>query len=119
MSTDGAQIAAIARDAGAEIIDRPAHLASSTATSESALLHALDELEARGIHPQVLVFIQATSPFIDPADLDFAITRILTDRPNCRSGADSPGSSLSMTPQPRRGCPPSTASMTFPSSCRT
>ena len=79
VSTDGTAIASVARDAGAEIIDRPATLASSTATSESALLHALDELEARGIRPDVLVFIQATSPFIDPADLDFAITRILTD----------------------------------------
>lgn len=79
VSTDGAAIAAVAREAGAEIIDRPAELASSTASSESALLHALDELESRGIRADVLVFIQATSPFIDPADLEFAITRILTD----------------------------------------
>jgi N-acylneuraminate cytidylyltransferase len=79
VSTDGAAIAAAARAAGAEIIDRPAALASDTASSEAALLHALDELEARGIRADVLVFIQATSPFISPADLDFAITRILTD----------------------------------------
>ncbi|GAA4177538.1 acylneuraminate cytidylyltransferase family protein [Gryllotalpicola koreensis] len=79
VSTDGAMIAAAARDAGAEIVDRPARLADDTATSESALLHALDVLDARGIRADVLVFIQATSPFIDPADLDFAITRILTD----------------------------------------
>jgi N-acylneuraminate cytidylyltransferase len=79
VSTDGAAIAAVARAAGAEIIDRPAELSGSTATSESALLHALDELESRGIRADVLVFMQATSPFIDPADLDFAITRILAD----------------------------------------
>ncbi|GAA4160181.1 hypothetical protein GCM10022286_15860 [Gryllotalpicola daejeonensis] len=79
VSTDGAAIAAAARDAGAEIIDRPAQLASDTATSEAALLHALDELDARGIRADVLVFIQATSPFIAPEDLDFAITRILAD----------------------------------------
>lgn len=79
VSTDGEAIAAAARAAGAEIIDRPARLASDTATSEAALLHALDELESRGIRADVLVFMQATSPFISPEDLDFAITRILTD----------------------------------------
>ncbi len=79
VSTDGDAIAAIAREAGAEIVARPAQIASDTATSEAALLHALDELEARGIHADVLVFIQATSPFIAPEDLDFAITRILMD----------------------------------------
>jgi N-acylneuraminate cytidylyltransferase len=79
VSTDGEAIAAAAQAAGAEVIARPAQLASDTATSESALLHALDELAARGIRADVLVFIQATSPFIAPEDLDFAITRILTD----------------------------------------
>jgi N-acylneuraminate cytidylyltransferase len=79
VSTDGDAIADAARAAGAEIIARPAALAGDTATSESALLHALDELSGRGIRADILVFIQATSPFISPDDLDFAITRILTD----------------------------------------
>jgi len=77
VSTDGEEIATVAREAGAEIIERPAELATDAATSESALLHALDELEAAGIRASVLVFIQATSPFISPDDLDAAVQRIL------------------------------------------
>ena len=73
VSTDDSDIAAVARQAGAEVIIRPADLSVDTASSESALLHALDALETA---PQVVVFIQATSPFIDPADLDSAIARV-------------------------------------------
>ncbi|MFC4242389.1 cytidylyltransferase domain-containing protein [Gryllotalpicola reticulitermitis] len=77
VSTDGDDIAAAAQEAGAQIIERPAELATDASSSESALLHALDELEATGIRPTVLVFIQATSPFISPRDLDDAVQRIL------------------------------------------
>jgi YrbI family 3-deoxy-D-manno-octulosonate 8-phosphate phosphatase len=87
VTTDDAAIAEAARAAGAEIVDRPAEIAGSEASSESALLHALGELgietrpDAVGsdmLDPQhtVTVFIQATSPFIDPADLDAAIARV-------------------------------------------
>jgi YrbI family 3-deoxy-D-manno-octulosonate 8-phosphate phosphatase len=76
VSTDDAVIADIAVDAGADIIDRPIDLASDEASSESALLHALDDLARDGSHPDILVFIQATSPFIDPSDLDDAIERV-------------------------------------------
>ena len=73
VSTDDAAIAAVARSAGAEIVDRPAVIAGDTASSESALLHALEEL---GERPDVIVFLQATSPFIRPADLDEAVARV-------------------------------------------
>jgi N-acylneuraminate cytidylyltransferase len=80
VSTDGPAIAAAARSAGAAVIDRPADLAGSAASSESALLHALDALAAEGVRPEVLLFVQATSPFIDPADLDAAVGEVLEDR---------------------------------------
>lgn len=76
VSTDDAEIAAVAREWGAEVVDRPAALAGDTASSESALLHALDALRARGVEAGILVFLQATSPFIDPADLDDAVGRV-------------------------------------------
>jgi len=76
VSTDDAAIAAAARSAGATVIDRPDELAGDSASSEAALLHALGSLP---FDPQVVVFIQATSPFIDPADLDAAVTRVLED----------------------------------------
>lgn len=73
VSTDDAEIAAVAREWGAEVVERPAALSGHTASSESALLHALDELDTAD---GVLVFLQATSPFIDPLDLDAAVERV-------------------------------------------
>lgn len=76
VSTDDAEIASLARAHGAEIVTRPAALAGDTASSESALDHALEEFAARGVDASVIVFVQATSPFIDPADIDDAISRV-------------------------------------------
>ncbi|OII21036.1 hypothetical protein BIV03_16025 [Curtobacterium sp. MCBA15_016] len=76
VSTDGDAIAAEALSAGARVVRRPAALAGDEASSESALLHVLDTLAAAGEEPDVVVFLQATSPFIDPADLDAAVTRV-------------------------------------------
>jgi YrbI family 3-deoxy-D-manno-octulosonate 8-phosphate phosphatase len=79
VSTDDPEIAAVAREWGAEVVDRPADIAGDTASSESALLHAIDDLANRGILVETLVFIQATSPFIAAADLDDAIARVAHD----------------------------------------
>ena len=76
VSTDDVGIAAAARAAGSEVVERPADLSGDTASSESALLHALDTLAAAGGDPEVVVFVQCTSPFIDPADLDEAVRRV-------------------------------------------
>ena len=73
VSTDDDAIAAAAAAAGAQVVRRPAALAGDTASSESALLHALHALDAA---PQVLVFVQCTSPFLDPADLDAGVTLV-------------------------------------------
>ncbi len=71
-------LAAEARAAGALVVRRPDELSGDEASSESALLHVLDTLaaEPEHIHPDVVVFLQATSPFIEPADLDVAVTRV-------------------------------------------
>jgi len=74
VSTDDPGIASAAGDAGARIVMRPAELSGDTATSESALLHALGLLSGR---PEATVFLQCTSPFIDPADLDAAVLEVL------------------------------------------
>jgi YrbI family 3-deoxy-D-manno-octulosonate 8-phosphate phosphatase len=73
VSTDDDAIAAVAREAGAGVIDRPAGIASDVATSEAALLHALDVLDARGERYRTLAFMQATSPFIRARDLSAAV----------------------------------------------
>lgn len=63
VSTDDAEIAGVAQASGAGIIDRPAEISGSMASSEAALLHGLDVLAEQGIAPEVLVFLQCTSPF--------------------------------------------------------
>lgn len=80
VSTDDAEIAAVASAAGARVIDRPAEIAGDTATSESAILHVLDELEAEGTRVDVVAFLQATSPFIPHDSLALAVQEVCADR---------------------------------------
>ena len=80
VTTDDADIAAIAAEWGAEIIERPADLSGDEASSESALLHALDALEARRIDVGVMAFLQATSPFIDVDALTAAVQLVRSRR---------------------------------------
>lgn len=77
VSTDHEQIKAEALRYGARVIDRPADIAGDTASSESVLLHALANAESQ---PEITVFIQCTSPFIDPEDLDAAIAAVASQR---------------------------------------
>lgn len=73
VTTDGDKIAEIATEYGAEVIRRPPEFATATATSESALLHAVDTLAQQGADPDLVVFLQVTSPFRRPRDIDAAI----------------------------------------------
>ena len=74
VSTDDDAVAAAAAAAGAQVVRRPPELAGDTASSESALLHALDA-RASG-DPDVLLLVQCTSPFLDPADLDAGVALV-------------------------------------------
>jgi len=73
VTTDDDEIDRVASAAGAEVIGRPADLAGDTASSESAVLHAIHEL---GEVPEVVILVQPTSPFIDPGDLDAAVAEV-------------------------------------------
>ncbi|ERP39177.1 cytidylyltransferase domain-containing protein [Chitinivibrio alkaliphilus] len=73
VSTDDAAIAKVARDAGASVIHRPERLAGDTATTESAVEHALAYLQERGVGVDRVVLLQATSPLRPPACLDAAL----------------------------------------------
>jgi YrbI family 3-deoxy-D-manno-octulosonate 8-phosphate phosphatase len=80
VSTDDPEIARAAADAGAGVISRPAALATDEASSEAALEHSLGYLDWVGVQPDVLVFVQCTSPFIDPAALDRGVGLITDGR---------------------------------------
>lgn len=92
VSTDDREIAEISRDYGAEIINRPDELAGDTASSESALIHAVEQIEATGVVIDLVVFLQCTSPIRTGTDIDNAIKKVKTE------GADS---LLSVSPSHR------------------
>ncbi|HEY8980559.1 MAG TPA: acylneuraminate cytidylyltransferase [Streptomyces sp.] len=71
VSTDDHGIAAAAREAGAEVVLRPAVIAGDTATSEAAVLHAMDAHEAaHGAPVDVVLLVQCTSPFLAREDVE-------------------------------------------------
>lgn len=74
VSTDSADIAAVAEQYKAEVVLRPAEISGDKASSESALLHVLDYLrETEQYEPDLVVFLQATSPMRRPDDIQNAI----------------------------------------------
>ena len=74
VSTDDPEIAMASREYGAKVIDRPSELAQDTSKSEDALNHFADNKEFDS-----MVFIQPTSPMIQPGDIDEALQMV---RPN-------------------------------------
>jgi YrbI family 3-deoxy-D-manno-octulosonate 8-phosphate phosphatase len=80
VSTDDAEIGEVAEQFGAEVIRRPAGISGDRAPSEAALLHALDELEAReGYRPDLVVMLQATSPLRRAHDVQRAIETLIAE----------------------------------------
>ena len=78
VSTDDAEIANVAHRYDAEVVWRPAELSGDSASSEAALLHALEHLEAtEKYRPDLLAFIQCTSPLTLAADIDGTIQALL------------------------------------------
>lgn len=75
VSTDDLEIAAVARDIGADVpFMRPAALASDTATSVEVALHTLDWWkENRGAEPEYLMMLQPTSPLRTVGDIDAVV----------------------------------------------
>ncbi len=79
VSTDDRQIAEVSRKYGAEIIDRPDELANDTASSESALIHAVEQIESQGVNITLVVFLQCTSFIRTAQDIDNAIKKVKTE----------------------------------------
>ena len=67
-------MAEASREAGAEVVHRPVPLAGDTASSESAVLHALDTVAPEAL---VAVLVQCTSPFLTASDVDAVVAPVL------------------------------------------
>jgi CMP-N-acetylneuraminic acid synthetase len=89
VTTDDKTIADVALNYGSEVIRRPKQLAEDDTSSELALLHALDELEATQPLEPHIAFLQCTAPFTTGDQIDKVLKAL-----------DIPGinSSLSVVP---------------------
>ena len=87
VSTDSPSIAAVAREWGAEVIFRPAYLATDEAPSIGALIHGLDVAENLfSMEFDVLADIRNTNPTKLPSDIDGAIEKLIRTGADCVAG---------------------------------
>ena len=78
VSTDDPEIASVSEQDGAEVLRRPPEISGDKASSESALLHVLEHLEmTEGYTPDLVVFLQCTSPLTSPADIDGTVHALI------------------------------------------
>jgi CMP-N,N'-diacetyllegionaminic acid synthase len=77
VSTEDAEIRALAERGGVRVVDRPAKLATATAPTEPALLHALDVLETEGTTFDYVGVLEPTSPFRRPETIAECIRTII------------------------------------------
>jgi CMP-N,N'-diacetyllegionaminic acid synthase len=77
VSTDDDEIKTVSEAAGARVIDRPAALATDEASTEIAVLHALDNLEEDGEAFDVVVVLEPTSPFRSAATVRACIDTLV------------------------------------------
>jgi N-acylneuraminate cytidylyltransferase len=61
VSTDSSSIKSVAKSLGAKVIDRPSEISNDKSPSEEALIHFAENVDF-----DVLVFMQATSPLLQP-----------------------------------------------------
>jgi len=78
VSTDDSEIAQVAQRYGAEVVWRPAEISGDTVPSEAALLHTLETLQEQEAYtPDLLVFLQCTSPLTLAEDIDGTLAALL------------------------------------------
>ena len=74
VSTDDEEIAAIAREHGAEVpFLRPAALSDDYAGTTEVIAHAITALQDGGAHPAAVCCLYATAPFARPEDIRAAL----------------------------------------------
>ena len=69
VSTDDDEISSIATSYGAHVLERPDDISTDSSTSESSLLHFVEKVN----NFDILVFLQATCPFIEANDINKAV----------------------------------------------
>ena len=80
VSSDSSNILELALKNNVKVISRPPNLSDDTSTSESSLIHALDVLKDKNFFPEIIVFLQCTSPIRSLNDIDDAIDFFLNNK---------------------------------------
>ena len=80
VSTDDDSIAEISKAHGAEVIKRPAELASDTSLVKDAMKHAVLKVEEEGGEVDIVLLLEPTSPFRRAQDLEKCIQVLLDDK---------------------------------------
>lgn len=83
VSTEDVEIKKISLEWGAKIIDRPAELASDTASSESVIAHAIGRFQEHGLDSNDIVLLQPTSPLRNKQHLDEALSEYFSSNADC------------------------------------
>jgi CMP-N,N'-diacetyllegionaminic acid synthase len=83
VSTEDAEIAAIAHQWGAQVVDRPTELATDVATTESVLIHALDHVGQQGWQPEWIATLPPTSPLRQPKTIAGVIDAAVGGNVDC------------------------------------
>jgi N-acylneuraminate cytidylyltransferase len=76
VSSDDLAIGSLAERAGARWLRRPSDLAGDRASSEAALIHALQLLAEQGPLPPLFVFLQCTSPFTTGRQIEAVVAAL-------------------------------------------
>ncbi len=79
VTTDDPVAQDIAREAGVEVVSRPAELAGDTVTLDAVVFHALKAFEVKHGMPKLCITMQVTSPLLTSGTLDNAIAEFLSD----------------------------------------
>lgn len=76
LSTEDAEIEAVAKEYGAEVIKRPPELARDETKTAPVLVQVVDELKKIGYIPDVVVTLQPTSPLRTAETIDKIIEKL-------------------------------------------
>ena len=80
VSTDAARIAESARALGAEVHDRPKELATDNALVIDAIRNLRERLQGAREPADILVLLEATSPFRSPALIERCLQRLVREQ---------------------------------------
>lgn len=81
VSTDDLSIMELSKKHNIKVIPRPKNLCQDKSTSESALVHSINVIKKKyKIIPDIVVFLQATSPLRKNYDIDHAIKKFINNK---------------------------------------